>query len=611
MKSVFTSCVKQKYMFLAISLLLVLLSCISLSAAEPRVVRVGAFNFYPGIFKDTDGVVKGFYVDALADISRRENIKFEYVYGSWSEGLERIKSGEVDVLTSVAFTEERAAFLDYTVTPLLTVWGELYTPLESEIDGIREVRGKKIAVMEGDYNARSFIDLVKKFDIPCEFVSMPGFEDVFRAVAAHKVDAGVVNNTFGAAKQKEYGLRSTGVVFNPFDIFFAVAKDKNRPLLTLLENNLANWRHQAGSPFNKAREKWSHSGGIVNIIPRWLVTALVLVVLSMTVALVFVVVLKRQVRSKTKSIVESADRYKSLSLRQEAILTSVPDIIMETDSNKVYTWANPAGLEFFGADVVGREASYYFEGEQKTFQIVRPLFDKSVDVIYVESMQRRKDGAPRLLAWWSKALVDEQGIVTGVLSTARDITESKLAEQILHSSEERFRLAIEATNDGLWEWDMLTNQELFSNRWCEIIGFAFDDPEFPHCFSSWADRIHPDDYARVMNAKKEHLEKGAAYDVVYRHKHKSGGYRWQNFRGKAIFDDNGKPVKMVGCISDITERKQSEEALRRNAEELRANNIELEQFNRAMVGRELRMIELKQEINELCRRLDEPPRHEP
>jgi len=67
---------------------------------------------------------------------------------------------------------------------------------------------------------------------------------------------------------------------------------------------------------------------------------------------------------------------------------------------------------------------------------------------------------------------------------------------------------------------------------------------------------------------------------------------------------------MAGTVQDITARKRAEEALRQKAEALRASNDELEQFNRAMVGRELRMIELKQEINELCGRLGEPPRHE-
>jgi len=77
---------------LFICILLLMTVCIS-SASGQRTVKVGAFNYYPGIFRDKDGAVKGFYVDALADIAKRENIRFEYVYGSWSEGLERIRSG--------------------------------------------------------------------------------------------------------------------------------------------------------------------------------------------------------------------------------------------------------------------------------------------------------------------------------------------------------------------------------------------------------------------------------------------------------------------------------------------------------------------------------------
>jgi PAS domain S-box-containing protein len=159
-----------------------------------------------------------------------------------------------------------------------------------------------------------------------------------------------------------------------------------------------------------------------------------------------------------------------------------------------------------------------------------------------------------------------------------DVTERKRAEEALRTSEERFRLAIKATNDGLWEWDIQTNQEFFSPRWCEIIGYSFDDPELFHKFNSWTSRIHPDDYDRVISAMNNHLEKGTKYDVDYRHRHKSGEYRWQNSIGQAVFDESGKPTKMVGCISDINERKRAEEALQENEERFR------DLFDNAPVG---------------------------
>ncbi|MEE8391163.1 MAG: GAF domain-containing protein [Anaerolineae bacterium] len=122
---------------------------------------------------------------------------------------------------------------------------------------------------------------------------------------------------------------------------------------------------------------------------------------------------------------QAQDALRALSLRYKAILAAVPDIIVEVDSAKVYTWANQAGFEFFGDDLLGQEAAFYFEGEQDTYDVVQPLFAGSENIVYVESWQRRQDGEKRLLAWWWRVLKDADGHVTGALSTARDITEQK------------------------------------------------------------------------------------------------------------------------------------------------------------------------------------------
>jgi PAS domain S-box-containing protein len=119
----------------------------------------------------------------------------------------------------------------------------------------------------------------------------------------------------------------------------------------------------------------------------------------------------------------------TLLSRQEAILDAVPDMIMEVNCNKTYTWANQAGFEFFGGDVLGKEAAFYFEGEQETYANIQPLFEGKENVSYVESWQRRKDGQKRLLAWWCRVLKDSDGNVTGALSSALDISERKLAEE--------------------------------------------------------------------------------------------------------------------------------------------------------------------------------------
>ncbi len=149
--------------------------------------------------------------------------------------------------------------------------------------------------------------------------------------------------------------------------------------------------------------------------------------------------------SKRKKVEENI---KKLSLHQQALLAAIPDIIMEVDMNKIYTWANERGINFFGKDVIGKEADFYFVREQSTYDIVQPIFNGKEDIIYLESWQKRKDGQERLLAWWCRVLKDAQGNVTGALSSARDITERKQAEEeIFRLNAELEQRVIERTAD--------------------------------------------------------------------------------------------------------------------------------------------------------------------
>jgi PAS domain S-box-containing protein len=142
-------------------------------------------------------------------------------------------------------------------------------------------------------------------------------------------------------------------------------------------------------------------------------------------------------------IKQTENQLRQLSVRQDAILGSIPDILMEVDENKVYTWANPAGVQFFGLDVLGHEAKDYFIGEQQVYEQVQPLFSGDEHTIYIESWQKRKDGEVRLLAWWCRVLKDVNGNPIGSLSTARDITEERLAQEEIIALNTRLEQRVE------------------------------------------------------------------------------------------------------------------------------------------------------------------------
>ena len=250
----------------------------------------------------------------------------------------------------------------------------------------------------------------------------------------------------------------------------------------------------------------------------------------------------------------------ALSSRQEAILAAVPDIIMEVDNHKVYTWANQAGIAFFGDDVIGKEAAFYFEGEQSTYQSVQPLFIGHQDMIYVESWQRRKDGERRLLAWWCRVLKDGSGNVIGALSSGRDITESKQAEEELRATQQRFQAVFEQAAVGVVIAEGTQGRFVNVNRrFCEIVGYSAEE-----LLQRTSDDItHPDDIRHdtaELGQIKAGVVRGSSWEKRYRKK--DGTIVWARVYVAPLDTSEVNPTLRIGVIEDITERKQVEEALR-------------------------------------------------
>jgi ABC-type amino acid transport substrate-binding protein len=294
-------------------------------AAESRRVKVGSDDHFPVIFQDKDGVAQGLYVDLLSEIGRKENIRFEYVFGTWDNALNLIKSGKIDLLPGIAFSEERSQYMDYCKIPLLTVWGELYALQSSDIKSILDISGKKIGVIKNDINAKNFLELTKNFHIKCEFVELAGYEDVFKAVKTETVDAGVVGISFGATKQGEYGLRSTGVVFNPYDLYISTTKGKNQDLILILDKYLSEWRNQDISVLSNAKQKWIYgSVGTVAVAPDWMINVFVLLAIMIAVALTFIMILKLQVQRATKTLRESESK-------QARMIANIGEVIVIID----------------------------------------------------------------------------------------------------------------------------------------------------------------------------------------------------------------------------------------------------------------------------------------
>ncbi|WP_414569545.1 PAS domain S-box protein [Nostoc sp. CCY 9925] len=194
--------------------------------------------------------------------------------------------------------------------------------------------------------------------------------------------------------------------------------------------------------------------------------------------------------------------------------------------------------------------------------------------------------------FWGNIAAKQITVAGNVMSLVRvtDITARKQVEIALRESEERLQLALEASGDGLWDWNILTGEVYYSPRYLEMLGYAFD--ELPQNLSTWKRLVHPEDRAWVEEIMAAHLKDSSVpYKFDYRLLTKSGEYKWVADYGKVVMrDQQGNPLRMTGTHRDISDvydelhlRKQTEAALARSEEQLRLtlefNNIGLWDWN--------------------------------
>lgn len=142
-------------------------------------------------------------------------------------------------------------------------------------------------------------------------------------------------------------------------------------------------------------------------------------------------------------------------------------------------------------------------------------------------------------------------------------------EQSLREARERLELAVRSADVGLWDWQVGTDQVVYSPEWKSLLGYS--DDEISDTISEWEARLHPEDRAKATEVVGRALEEHrSTYRNEFRMRHKDGSYRWILAQGSLFEDESGQPARMIGSHIDITERKQAEEDLRRYATELEA-----------------------------------------
>ena len=205
------------------------------------------------------------------------------------------------------------------------------------------------------------------------------------------------------------------------------------------------------------------------------------------------------------------------------------------------------------------------------------------NITYEECLKFTENGED---SWWLtslKPLFNELGEIYRIIGTSVNITERKRAEARLRESEERWELTLLGTGDGIFDWNITTNQAFFSTQYKEMLGFS--DSEIENSYQGWRNLVHPEDLDLAEATWKAYLNhENPQYRAEFRLLCKDGSYKWILARGMAQWNQNGEPIRMVGSHQDISQRKAAQAEIVRLNQQLEARvmrrTAQLEESNR-------------------------------
>ena len=264
--------------------------------------------------------------------------------------------------------------------------------------------------------------------------------------------------------------------------------------------------------------------------------------------------------------IQAEDRLRESEEKLRTILDNTTAVIYIKDMQGRYTFINKQFETLFHIkreEIKGKTpydcfpkevAAAHLENDRKVFEAKIPIqFDEKAT----------HDDGVHLYISVKFPLFAPDGTVYAVCGISTDITERKNIEEALHMTEERLQYALDATAEGVWDWNIKTGVVHFSNQWIRSLGYLPE--EVPDSVDFWKSIVHPDDMPRVMKTLQDHFDgRTMVYECENRLRMKSGEYRYNLDRGKVVERDAaGSPVRMVGTDTDITERKRAEDQLRK------------------------------------------------
>jgi len=441
-------------------------------SSNEKTLRVGVYDNYPKVFKEEDGSIQGVLPEIINYIAEKEDWNIDYIYGSWDQGLERLERGEIDIMVDVAISNDRVKKYDFTQETVLYSWGVISVRNNLEIESIKDLDGKKIAVLKSGiyYGGTEGIDTyIHSFGFDAVFVDVKEYSEVYDLVEEGKVDAAVVSRIFAMSNRMNYpNIKQTGIYFNPTEIRFALTKEKsgNDELISKIDY----WVNESKRTgvYDEIFDKYGLTSGTIskNVTPWWVFPSIITGGIVLIILILILIKLINNWLISIKKLNESEKRFRST-------LDNMINGAQIIDKNFRYLYLNNSAVEQSRKsknNLIGKTMMDVYPGIEETemFSQLKNCMEnkKQHNMINEFIYPDGKKGYFRL---------NIVPVPEGLFIISEDITQIRRTEDELQILKERGEAILDSIGDAVFATDREGEIVLFNKMAEKISGFSSDE----------------------------------------------------------------------------------------------------------------------------------------